>query len=143
MVRADHDYDVGINYHPGKANVVADALSRKKHCNAMAAQELPELCKEFEELILVFLNELVVVTMEVNSTLEADIQKGQLEDAKIQEIKQLIKSNKTCESSEDEQGTLWQGKRICVPDVKEIRELIHREAHDSAYSIHLGCTKMY
>jgi hypothetical protein len=28
------DYDVGINYHPGKANVVADTLSHKKHCNA-------------------------------------------------------------------------------------------------------------
>jgi hypothetical protein len=135
---------VGINYHPGKANVVVDALSRKKHCNAMVARELlPELCKEFKELSLVFVNELGVVTMEVDSTLEADIRKEQLEDAKIQEIKQLIKSNKTCEFSEDEQGTLWQGKRICVPDVKEISELILREAHDSTYSIHPGCTKMY
>jgi hypothetical protein len=40
------DYDVGINYHLGKANVVADALSRKKHCNAMATRELPsKLCR--------------------------------------------------------------------------------------------------
>jgi hypothetical protein len=90
------DYDVGINYHPGKPNVVADALSRKKHCNAMATWELPlELCRDFEELSLVFMNELSAVTMEVDvnelgavtmevdSTLEADIQKGQLEDAKI------------------------------------------------------------
>jgi hypothetical protein len=97
------DYDVGINYHPGKANVVTGALSRKKHCNAMAAWEQPpELCREFEELSLVFMNEHGAVTMEVDSTLEADIRKGQLEDAKIQEIKQLIKSNKTCEFSEDE-----------------------------------------
>jgi hypothetical protein len=138
------DYDVGINYHLGKSNVVADALCQKKHCNAMAAQELlPELCREFEELSLVFMNELGAVTMEVDSTLEADIQKGQLEDAKIQEIKQLIKSNKTCEFSEDEQGTLWWGKRICVPYVKYIHELILREVHDSAYSIHPGYTKMY
>jgi hypothetical protein len=138
------DYDVGINYHPGKANIVADALSRKKHCNAMAARELSlELCREFEELSLVFVNELGAGTMEVYCTLEADIQKGQLEDAKIQEIKQLIKSNKTCDFSKDEQGTLWQGRRICVPDVKEIHELILREAHDSTYSIHPGYTKMY
>jgi hypothetical protein len=55
----------------------------------------------------------------------------------------LIKSNQTSGVSEDEQGTLWQEKRICVPDVKEIHELFLREAHDYAYSIHLGCTKMY
>jgi hypothetical protein len=34
-------------------------------------------------------------------------------------------------------------KRLCVPEVKEIRELILREARDSAYSIHPGITKMY
>jgi ornithine cyclodeaminase/alanine dehydrogenase-like protein (mu-crystallin family) len=98
---------VGINYHPCKANVVTDALSQKKHCNAMAARELPpELCREFEELILLFVNELGAVTMEVDSTLVADIRKGQLEDAKIREIKQLIKSNKTYEFSKDEYGNI-------------------------------------
>jgi hypothetical protein len=57
----------------------------------MAAWEQQlELCKEFEELSLVFMNELGTVTMEVDSTLEADIRKGHID------IKQLIKSNKTC-----------------------------------------------
>jgi hypothetical protein len=38
------DYDLGINYHPEKANVVADALSRKKYCNATFARMMhPEL----------------------------------------------------------------------------------------------------
>jgi hypothetical protein len=38
---------------------------------------------------------------------------------------------------------LWYKKCLCVPEVKEIREVILFEAHNSAYSIHLGGTKMY
>jgi hypothetical protein len=47
------DYDLVINYHPGKANVVADALSRRSHVNMLATRELlQEFCKEFEKLNL-------------------------------------------------------------------------------------------
>jgi hypothetical protein len=55
----------------------------------------------------------------------------------------LIQDNKTSDFSEDSQGTLWLGKRICVPNLKPIKESILREAHDSAYSIHPSSTKMY
>ena len=83
------------------------------------------------------------VAMEVVPTLEAEIQEGQLEDAKLKEIRQLIRDNKTSDFSEDSQDTLWSGKRICVPNQKSIKESILREAYDSAYSIHPGSTKMY
>jgi len=43
----------------------------------------------------------------------------------------------------DDNIILWFGKRICVPEVKAIRDKILREAHESAYSIHPGSTKMY
>ena len=43
----------------------------------------------------------------------------------------------------DDNGTLWFGKRLCVLENKAIREAILREAHESAYSIHPGSTKMY
>jgi len=66
-----------------------------------------------------------------------------LEDAKIKEIKVLISSGKTKDFTEDDQGTVWFKKRICVPDVDRLRELILKEAHDLAYSIHPGSTKMY
>jgi hypothetical protein len=135
------DYDLGINYHLGKANVVADALTRRSHVNMLATRELqPEFCKEFEKLNLGWVSSIEVVTMEVDSTLEQDIQKGQLEYAKIQEIKEQINEEKSLGFSVDEQGTLWYKKCRCVPDVKEIRELILHEAHDSAYSIHPGST---
>jgi hypothetical protein len=138
------DYDLGINYHPGKANVVTDALSRMSHLNMLATRELlPEFCKEFEKLNLGWVSNTESITMEVDSTLEQDIWKSQLEDAKIQEIKEQIKKDKAPEFSIDEQGTLWYKKRLCVPEEKEIRELILHKAHDSAYSIHSGSTKMY
>jgi hypothetical protein len=55
----------------------------------------------------------------------------------------LIQDDKTNDFSEDSQGTLWLGKRICVPNLKHIKELILREGHDLAYSIHPGSIKMY
>jgi hypothetical protein len=138
------DYDLGINYHPSKANVVVDALSRRSHVNMLTTRELlPEFCKEFEKLSLGWVSNTEVITMEVDSTLKQDTRKGQLEDAKIQEIKEQIKEEKAPGFSVDEQGTLWYKKHLCVPDVKEIRELILPKAHDSAYSIHPKSTKMY
>jgi hypothetical protein len=104
------DYDLGINYHPGKSNVVADALSRKKYCNATFAKRIrPELRREIKYLNLAIVND-AAVAMDVEPTLEAEIQEGQLEDAKLKEIRQLIKDNKTSNFSEDCQGTLWLGK---------------------------------
>jgi hypothetical protein len=102
----------------------------------------PELRREIEYLNLVIVSE-AKVTMEVEPTLEVEIQEGQLEDAKLKEIRQLIQDNKTSDFSEDSQGTLWLGKRICVPDLKPMKESILREAHDLAYSIHPGSTMMY
>jgi hypothetical protein len=100
------DYDLGINYHPGKTNAVVDALSRKKYCNATFARRMPpELRREVEYLNLGMVNE-AKVAMEVKPTLEVETQEGQLEDAKLKEIRQLIRDNKTSDFSEDSQGTL-------------------------------------
>jgi hypothetical protein len=99
-------YDLGINYHPGKANVGADALSRKKYCNKTFAKRIrPELHKEIKYLNLAIVND-TTVAMEVEPTWEAEIRKGQLEDAKLKEIRQLIKDNKTSAFLEDSRGTL-------------------------------------
>jgi hypothetical protein len=87
------DYDLGINYHPGKTNVVVDALSRRSHINMLATRELlPEFWKEFDKLNLGWVSNTEAITMEVDSTLEQDIRNGQLEDAKIQEIEEQIKT---------------------------------------------------
>jgi hypothetical protein len=48
------DYDLGINYHLEKANVVADALSRRSHINHLIVKSIPsELCDEFAKLKII------------------------------------------------------------------------------------------
>jgi hypothetical protein len=109
----------------------------------MVSQMPWELYKEFERLNLGFIAHTEGITIEVEPTLEQEIRKGQLEDPKIQEIKEMIEAGKALDFTEDEHGTVWFQKRICVPDVDHIREKILQEAHDSTYSIHSGSTKMY
>ena len=54
-----------------------------------------------------------------------------------------MKRGKSLRFFKDKQGTLWFDKRICVPDQKELKQLILKEAHETLYSIHPGSTKMY
>jgi hypothetical protein len=138
------DYDLGINYHPRKANVVADALSRRSHVSQLVVESMPfELCEEFDKLSLRIVDNIEAMEMEVGSSLLQQIQKGQLEDEKIQEIKHNIKEEKSPGFLEDEEGVLWYKGRICVCNVKELKDKILHEAHESAYSIHPGGNKMY
>jgi hypothetical protein len=68
------DYDLEIHYHPGKANIVADALSRKSYVNMTVAFQMPQgLCEEFEQLSLGFLHHTSSASFEAEPTLEAEI----------------------------------------------------------------------
>jgi hypothetical protein len=89
-------YDLEINYHPGKANVVEDALSCKSHVSQLVVDSMSfELCKEFNKLNLKIIANTEVMEMEVGSSLLQEIHRGQVEDEKIQEIKQNIKEEKS------------------------------------------------
>jgi hypothetical protein len=138
------DYDLEIHYHSGKAYLVADALSRKGQVHAAIVTQLPdELAEDFERLNLLIVAHTEGITIEVEPTLEQEIQKGQIGDAKIQEIKDLITEGRGLHFTEDEQGTIWLKNWICVPNINSLREIILKEAHDSVYSIDPGSTKMY
>jgi hypothetical protein len=127
------DYDLEIQYHSGIANVVADALSRKGQVNNITTHLMSqELCCEMEQLNLGMLNNMEATVMEVESTLEEEIRKGQESDEKIKEIKTQISLGKAPDFTEDDQGTIWFKKRICVPEIEHLHQLILREAHDSA-----------
>jgi hypothetical protein len=78
------DYNLRINYHRGKANVLVDALSRMSHMSQLMVDSMPfELCNEFNMLNLRIIVNTDVMEMEVGSSLLEEIQKGQLEDEKI------------------------------------------------------------
>jgi hypothetical protein len=102
-----------------------------------------ELAKEFDRLSLIFLNSMRGVIVELEPTLEREIKEAQKNDEKINEIRQLILEGRGKNFWEDVEGVVWFKDRLCVPNVQSIRELILKEAHESAYSIHLGSEKMY
>jgi hypothetical protein len=63
-------YDLGMNYHPRKANVVADALSRRSHVSQLVVDSMPfELCEEFDKLNLRIVTNTEAMEMEVGSNL--------------------------------------------------------------------------
>jgi hypothetical protein len=110
----------------------------------MVAHLMPyELAKEFDRLSLGFLNSMRGVTVELEPTLERDIKEAHKNYEKISEIRQLILEERGKDFREDAEGVVWFKDHLCVPNVQSIRELILKEAHQTAYSIHPGSEKMY
>jgi hypothetical protein len=83
------------------------------------------------------------VTVELEPTLEQEIKEAQKNGEKISEIRRLILDGRGKDFREDAEGVIWFKDRLCVPNVQYIWELILKEAHETAYSIHPGSEKMY
>src|SRR6185436_8151073 len=81
--------------------------------------------------------------MSIQPTLEDKIRKDQSSDKYLMEIRMQTGENKVPDFRVDNKGTLWYKDRICVPQEGDFRQMIMDEAHNSAYSIHSGSTKIY
>ncbi|GJX12710.1 putative reverse transcriptase domain-containing protein, partial [Tanacetum coccineum] len=128
------DYDCEIRYHPGKANVVADALSRKERSKPLRVRAL---------------------VMTIGLDLPKQILNAQTEARKPENIKNedvggmLIENSKDPEKLRTEKlepradGTLCFNGRSWLPCYGDLRTVIMHESHKSKYSIHPGSEKMY
>ncbi|GJY19802.1 putative reverse transcriptase domain-containing protein [Tanacetum coccineum] len=116
------DYDCKIRYHPRKANVVADALSRKERLKPLRFRAL-------------------VMTISLNlpvQILEAQVEARKEENYGTEDLCGMIKK---LEPRADE--TLCLNGRSWIPCFGDLRELIMHELHKSKYLVHPGSDKMY
>src|SRR3954466_6864883 len=85
------DYDLDIHYHPGKSNVVADALSRLPcRLNSMILKEQPSLYKEMEDFRMELVSEGFLSSIELQPTLISQIKEAQKGNASIDRNKRRI-----------------------------------------------------
>nr|GEX38956.1 putative reverse transcriptase domain-containing protein [Tanacetum cinerariifolium] len=128
------DYDCEIRYHPRKANVVADALSRKKQIKPLRVRAL---------------------VMTTGLDLPKQILRAQTEAKNLKNLKNedvggmLIENSKDPEKFKNEKlepctdGTLCLNNRSWLPCYGDLRALIMHESHKSKYYVHPGFDKMY
>ncbi|WVZ97144.1 hypothetical protein U9M48_042699 [Paspalum notatum var. saurae] len=138
------DYDLEIHYHPGKANVVADALSRRAHCNVIEARPTARvICWEMDEIEMPTEQLVELYSLIIEPTIKDLVIAAQKQDPGIAHIREGIDEEKKACFTLDDQGVLWFKNRLVVPKDMELRKKILDEAHTSVLTMHPGNNKMY
>ncbi|KAK5775809.1 hypothetical protein PVK06_043751 [Gossypium arboreum] len=127
------DHELIIDYHPGKANVVADALSRK----ALFA------LRAMDAHLSVSPDEVLIVELDTKPLLIHQVLESQKVDAELVAKRAECVSNEESEFQIDDHDCLTFKGRLCIPRNSELVSMILNEAHSSRMSIHPGSTKMY
>ncbi|GJU49636.1 reverse transcriptase [Tanacetum coccineum] len=123
------DYDTNIQYHPGKANVVADALSRKSGMIACFDSRILHDLERLDVELCVRGSDGYWASMRIESNLMLQIKEAQRDDGELWAIVQNVEDGKHTEFSVDDDGVVWFEDRLCVPNDQTLREKVMTEAH--------------
>ncbi|KAG8492331.1 hypothetical protein CXB51_009857 [Gossypium anomalum] len=127
------DYELVIDYHPGKANVVVDALSQKS-LFALRAMNVH---------LSILPDNVLVAELKAKPLLTHQIREAQKVDDELVAKRAECVPNKESEFQIDDDDCLRFRSRLCVPKNSELISIILNEAHCSRMAIHPGSTKMY
>jgi hypothetical protein len=119
------DYDLEVHYHPGKANVVADALSHKAHCFCLSVEAFNEtLCLEMRKLNLEIIPQDSLNHLSIKATLRDNIILVQQHDKGVRIIKQKLaqEEEKYKCFRVDHEGVLWFNELIILPKDHKLRK---------------------
>ncbi|KAG8502441.1 hypothetical protein CXB51_000404 [Gossypium anomalum] len=127
------DYELIIDFHHGKANVVVDALSRKL-LFAMRAMNVH---------LSMSADNALIAELKAKPTLIYQIREAQKVDNDVIVKRAQCKLNEDSEFWIDDDDCLRFRNRLCIPKNSELIPMILNKAHNGLMSVHPGSTKMY
>ena len=127
------DYGFIVDYHPGKANVVADSLSRKM----ISGLSLKEYAWKLES------NGALLTQLKAIPELRQMIIDAQKDDVKLLERIQLVSNGDKTDYSINDDGGLYYKTRLCVPNVQDLKRKLMYESHNTLFTMPPRSNKMY